>query len=71
MFSSGRLLLSYTRNRLSAQTTRALMCLGEWSLMDFIHNDDLLSVTGLPDAPEEAGDEDGEFEMPRDWDKIN
>jgi len=47
------------------------MCLGEWSLMDFIHNDDLLSVTGLPDAPEEAGDEDGEFEMPRDWDKIN
>ena len=70
VFSGGRLLLSHTRNRLSAQTTRALMCLGQWSPMDFIHNDDLLSVTGLPEVPEEDGDEDGEVEMPGDWDKI-
>jgi len=36
-FSQGRLVLSHVRNRLSVQSTRALLCLGVWSLnWDFI-----------------------------------
>lgn len=71
VFSSSQLLLSYTWNWLSVQTTHSLMCLGEWSLLNFVHNDDLLNVTGLLEVPDKAGDEDGEVEMPIDWDKIN
>ncbi|KDR79571.1 hypothetical protein GALMADRAFT_47315, partial [Galerina marginata CBS 339.88] len=32
LFSRGRLILSHTRSRLSPQSTRALLCLGSWSL---------------------------------------
>ena len=31
VFSKGRILLSHVRNRLSVQSTWALMCLGAWS----------------------------------------
>ncbi|KIJ09043.1 hypothetical protein PAXINDRAFT_88030, partial [Paxillus involutus ATCC 200175] len=31
IFSRGQLLLSHVRSRLSAQTTRAILCLGGWS----------------------------------------
>jgi hypothetical protein len=30
VFSQGRLLLPYIRNRLSSESTRALLCLGDW-----------------------------------------
>jgi hypothetical protein len=36
VFSRGRLLLPYVRNRLSAQSTRALLCLGYWSKAGFV-----------------------------------
>ncbi|EIW58934.1 HAT dimerization, partial [Trametes versicolor FP-101664 SS1] len=39
-FSRGRLALPHTRNRLSPQSTRALMCVGNWSLAGFIHQSD-------------------------------
>jgi hypothetical protein len=44
LFSRGRLLLSHLRNRLSAESTCALMCLGSWSLMGFIKDEDILDV---------------------------
>ncbi|EKM78171.1 hypothetical protein AGABI1DRAFT_17078, partial [Agaricus bisporus var. burnettii JB137-S8] len=31
VFSKGRMVLSYLRNRLSPTTTRALLCVNEWS----------------------------------------
>ncbi|TFK78832.1 hypothetical protein K466DRAFT_454343, partial [Polyporus arcularius HHB13444] len=40
-FSKGRLVLSHVRNRLNAQTTCALLCVGEWSRLDLVHTDDL------------------------------
>ena len=66
MFSKGRILLSHVRNRLSVQSTRALMCLGAWSLMGYVKDIDLKAVAGLPDLKE------GEEEEPLDdnWDLI-
>lgn len=50
MFSKGRLVISHVRNRLSAQSTRALMCLGYWSKLGFVSLEDLKAVASLPDA---------------------
>jgi hypothetical protein len=36
VFSRGRLILTHTRSRLSAQTSRAIICLGCWSLLDMV-----------------------------------
>lgn len=64
VFSKGRLLLSSIRNRLSAQSTRALMCVGAWSLHGYIKDADVKKVTILPDL-------DGEEEaLPPGWDAI-
>ena len=60
MFSKGRLIISHIRNRLSAQSTRALLCLGYWSKLGLIRNDDLKAATSLPDAKiDEEWSEDG------------
>ncbi len=66
-FSRGRLLLPYVRNRLSAQTTRALMCLGNWSALDLIEDDDALAVAQL----EEVEGDDSDYEMEEGWDVID
>jgi hypothetical protein len=66
VFSKGRLLLSHVRNRLSVQTTRALMCLGAWSKMGYVRDSDLKAVTVLPDLKED--EEEGLLED--DWDLI-
>ena len=64
LFSWGRLLLSHVRNRLSAQTTRALLCLGSWSLAGMVMDDDILKVALLNDV---EGDEE---EFNDGWDSI-
>ena len=66
MFSQGRLLLSHIRSRLSVQSTRALMCLGVWSLLGFVKDSDVKAVVILPEL--RADEDEGELE--RDWDKI-
>jgi hypothetical protein len=67
VFSRGRILLSHLRNRMTAQTTRSLMCLNAWSLQDLLQDADILSaIRGLPDLD---GDEDEELEA--GWDAIN
>lgn len=45
VFSKGRLVLSHIRNRLSAQSTRRLMCLGAWSQMGYVKGQDIKVVT--------------------------
>jgi hypothetical protein len=64
-FSQGRLLLSHIRNQLSIQSTRALLCLGVWSLMGYVKDADVKAATVLP----EVGS-DEEIELPLDWDAI-
>ena len=67
VFSQGRLLLSHIRSRLSVQSTRALMCLGVWSKLGFVSDSDLKAVVvALPELRED----DGEYKLAVDWDKI-
>ena len=64
VFSKGRLVLSHVRNRLSAQSTRALLCLGYWSKMGFVNLDDLKAGATLPDI------KDGETWTDDEWSVI-
>jgi hypothetical protein len=66
-FSKGRLLLSHIRNRLSVQSTRALMCLGVWSLQGYVRDSDINEVTAL----EELVGEERMSELSADWDIID
>jgi hypothetical protein len=50
VFSKGRLLISHVRNRLSAQSTCALLCLGYWNKLNLVKLDDLKAAASLPDA---------------------
>jgi hypothetical protein len=45
VFSHGCLLLPYIHNRLSAKSTRALLCLGYWSKAGFVKDDVVLAIT--------------------------
>ncbi len=66
MFSQGRLLLSHIRNCLSVQSTRALLCLGVWSQMGYVRDQDIKAATILPEV--ELGDE--AEDLPENWDSI-
>ena len=63
-FSQGRLLLSHVRGRLSVQSTRALLCLGGWSKMGLVKDDDVKAVARLPEVDGE------EEELALDWDAL-
>ena len=65
IFSRSRLVLSHVRSRLSAQSTRALLCLGTWSLLGLVKDNDVLAVTVLDDV---EGSE--ECELEDGWDCI-
>ncbi|PPQ90517.1 hypothetical protein CVT25_014406 [Psilocybe cyanescens] len=65
VFSCGRILLSHLRNCTSPQTTRALMCLQVWSILGYVKNKDVLSVTCLPET---QGDDDEDLDD--SWDDI-
>jgi hypothetical protein len=64
VFSKGRLVLSHIRNKLSVQSTRALMCLGAWSRMGLVKDKDVMAVVRLP-----AVDRD-ETELDSGWDDV-
>lgn len=67
VFSKGRILLSHTRNRLSVESTRALLCLGVWSRMGFVHNNDVKVGCSRPEIEEDEDDGD----VPEGWDRIS
>jgi hypothetical protein len=50
VFSCGRLILSHVRSRLSAQSTRALLCIRHWSEHNFIKDVDVEMVVKMPDV---------------------
>jgi hypothetical protein len=64
VFSQGRILLSHVRNGLSAQSTRALLCLGDWSLLGYVKDSDITMITVLPEV---IGDE----ELEEGWDAMD
>lgn len=47
------------------------MCLGDWSQMGFVEDEDVLTVAWLPKVPEEESNEDGDVLMPNGWDNID
>ena len=57
-------MLSHVRNSLSAQSTRALLCLGNWSLLGYVKDKDIMAITVLPEIEEEEELEEG-------WDTID
>lgn len=58
LFSRGRLILSHTRSRLNVTSTRALLCLGSWSLLGLIRDEDFAEVSQLDEI-------DGKIELER------
>jgi hypothetical protein len=64
VFGKGRILLSHIRNRLSAQSIRTLMCVGNWSRLGYVRDQDVCAVTMLPDV---EGDEE---DLQDGWDAI-
>lgn len=64
VFSKGRILLSHVRNGLTVQSTRALLCLGAWSKLGLVEDEDVALVAKLADV-------DGcEADLVNDWDDI-
>ncbi|EIW58950.1 uncharacterized protein TRAVEDRAFT_92706, partial [Trametes versicolor FP-101664 SS1] len=49
-FSRGRRLLSHVQSRLSAQTTRAVLCLGDWVRLDLVKAEDIRSISRLAEV---------------------
>ena len=64
IFSQGRLLLSHVRSRLSVQSTRALLCVGAWSLLGYIKDEDVKAATVMPEVKGE------EEELATNWDST-
>ena len=54
LFSHGRLLLSHTCSRLSVASTQALLCLGSWSLLDLVRDEDVEAVSEMNDIDAKA-----------------
>ena len=57
--------MPHLHSHLSVQSTRALMCVGEWSLRGYVKNSDVNEVVVLLDI------EGNEEELDDSWDKIN
>ena len=49
-------MLSHVRSRLSVQSTRALLCVGPWSLLGLVKDQDVMTAAMLADINEDAED---------------
>lgn len=58
------MLLPYVRNRLSSESTRALLCLGDWFRHGLVKISDIKAAAILPDVNGE------EPELATGWDNI-
>jgi len=66
IFSQGRIVLSHLRSRLSVQSTRALMCVGEWSRLGYVKDSHIDAAVRLPEVPADAK----EGGLVSGWDSI-
>lgn len=66
-FSRGRRLLSHVRSRLSAQTTHAVLCLGDWVRLDLVKAEDIRAISKLAEVKSDLLD----YEMEAGWDRIS
>ena len=63
VFSKGHLVLSHVRNRLTVESSWALLCLGAWSKLGLVSSDDIKTAASLPDAEEGEEDIIDEFDI--------
>ncbi len=66
-FSRGRRLLTHVRSRLSAQSTRAVLCLGDWGKGDRGEAKVMRAVAKLDEV---VGDGD-DYMMDDGWDRLS
>lgn len=67
IFSTGRHVLPYSRNRLTTQSTRALMCLHHWSKAGLVKDTDVLPIAKMADLVDGVENDD----MVKDgWDDM-
>ena len=66
IFSQGQHLLLHIRSHLSIQSTRALMCLGVWSIFGYVKDSDVKAIVVLPEL--RADEQEEELEL--GWDKV-
>ncbi|KIK32223.1 hypothetical protein CY34DRAFT_27934, partial [Suillus luteus UH-Slu-Lm8-n1] len=59
LFSRGCLILLHVHSRLNVQSTCALLCLGYWSQLGLVKNEDVLAISNLGDV---VGDKELELE---------
>ena len=52
---------------MSVQTTRAVMCVGSWSLAGYVKSADAKKVAQLDDIDSEGSD----YKMEQGWDRID
>jgi hypothetical protein len=64
VFSQGRLVLPHVHNRLSYQSTCALLCVRTWSTHGMVSDSDIKAALG-----EEVTGKEGK--LPADWDAIH
>jgi hypothetical protein len=64
VFSQARILMPHTRNRLGVASTRALICLGQWSAFGLIRHDDAVNII------EKTKVVQGKDEFVTGWDNI-
>ena len=53
VFSKGRLIMSHVRNRLSPDSSQALLCLGAWTRAGYVQASDLKYAASQPDAKDD------------------
>ena len=66
VFSKGQILFSHLHNCQSVQSTRALLCVGTWSLLGYVKLADIKPVTKLPEEGKELDNDVAEG-----WDSID
>ena len=69
VFSHRHLLLSHVRNRLTAESAHAVLCLGDWSRHGFVKTSDVNKVSEMEEYDSEV-DSDEEAKMLEGWDAI-
>ena len=67
VFSRGRLILLHVRNRLAVQSTRVSLCVGLWSSLGLVKDDDIKMSLSIDDI---RGKED-DLSLSEDWDAIS
>jgi hypothetical protein len=67
VFSCGRLILPHICNCLAVQSTRVSLCVGLWSLLGLVKDDDIKMSLSIDDI---RGKED-DLSLSEDWDAIS